>query len=344
MGKWIMGGLLLLLTPWILSLVCMRAAGQAVLPLERERVEQEEQGEEGTQAQEGHGADGEQTDAAQVSASISRRILVERGGVGTYMDLEDYLPGVIVCQIDTGYHLEALKCQAVIARTYISRVMEGRTEIHEGELDLDYLEAESGVLKGGEMSLQERERLADGLARCRTAVQETRGLVIKYDDRPILPLFHGISAGRTRTGESEYPYLQAAESQWDTQRELCFREFTWSFSEFAELINGIPGAQPVSPEQIPGEIQTVKKDDSGYTMQIKVGAKTYTGEEVQYALKLPSACFSLDGKEGSLQANVKGVGHGYGLSQAGADHMASSGWSFEEILQYYYKNISLVTE
>ena len=330
MGKWIMGGLLLLLTPWILSLVCMRAAGQAVLPLERERVEQEEQGEEGTQAQEGHGADGEQTDAAQVSAPISRRILVERGGVGTYMDLEDYLPGVIVCQIDTGYHLEALKCQAVIARTYVYRLMDGRTEIYEEELDMDYLGEGEGSLTG------DRMKAVDSLKRCR----DTGGVVMKYEDRYILPLFHAISAGRTREGEVDFPYLQSVESVSDTKRDDYMQVMEWSQGSFAEAISQIPGASGVDVKQM----QTIKKDESGYMVEMKIGSGSYSGDAIQYALGLPSPCFGVETEGNVIRVRIRGRGHGYGLSQAGADAMAESGWGYEDILNYYYKNISLISE
>ena len=167
---------------------------------------------------------------------------------------------------------------------------------------------------------------------------------MQYEGREILPLFHGVSAGRTRTGDENYPYLQSVESRWDTERDDYLQTMEWGLPAFAGLINGIPGAAAVAPEQLPAEIQTVKKDDAGYIMQMKVGAKTYTGEEIQYALGLPSSCFTLEGNSEGIRAVVKGTGHGYGLSQAGADAMAKEGWGYQDILNYYYKNISLISE
>ena len=69
----------------------------------------------------------------------SRRVILERYGVRTYLSVEDYLPGVMVCQTGPEMGMEALKCQAVIAHTYIYRQMGEREEIQEEELDLDYL-------------------------------------------------------------------------------------------------------------------------------------------------------------------------------------------------------------
>lgn len=276
------------------------------------------------------------------SGSVIRKILLERAGIKTYLPLEDYLPGVIVCQMNPEYEPEALKCQAVIARTYIYRLMDGRTEIHEEELDLDYLGEETGIRPGA--SLAEKERAAKNLERCRKAAQETAGIVMTYEDRYVLPLFHAVSAGRTRKGEADYPYLQSVDSRWDTARAEYKSTMDWSRVQFAGLISQIPGGQPVSADQLPDQIQTVKKDDSEYVLQMKIGAKTYTGEEVQYALDLPSACFQLEGEGDRIRAVIKGSGHGYGLSQAGADSMAQDGWGYQEILNYYYKNISLTAE
>ena len=80
-------------------------------------------------------------------------------------------------------------------------------------------------------------------------------------------------------------------------------------------------------------------------LQIKIGPRTYTGDDVQYALDLPSSCFTIDTRTaGTITVKVKGRGHGYGLSQNGAQAMAEEGWSYTDILNYYYKNISLMTE
>lgn len=269
---------------------------------------------------------------------IRRKILVERKGIRTYIDLEDYLPGVMACQIDGDYEMEALKCQAVIARTYIHRLMDGRTEIYEEELDMDYLG------EGEEYQGENREKLLGRLKRCQEAAEATRGVVMQYENRCILPLFHGISAGRTRTGAADFPYLQSVESTADTKREDYMQVLEWSCPEFAAAVSRIPGAAAVTADQVPGQIQTVKKDDAGYMEEIRIGTGTCTGDEIQYALGLPSPCFSLEGNGDIIRVRVRGKGHGYGLSQAGADAMAKSGWGYEDILNHYYKNISLISE
>ncbi|MCD8370223.1 MAG: SpoIID/LytB domain-containing protein [Clostridiales bacterium] len=304
---------------------------------EREESEPAEDGTDGDRRKE---ENGETDDGGTVGVgenAVSGRILLERDGLQTYMAVEDYLPGVVACQIDTALEAEAMKCQAVIARTYIGRLMDGREEITEEELDLDYL-GERTLAAADPVS---REKLAASLELCEEAVCETDGIVMTYDRRCILPLFHKVSAGRTRAGESDYPYLKSVESRWDREAETYEREFSWTEKEFASLISQIPGGQPVDASQIPSQMQTVRKDAAGYIMQMKVGSSTYTGEEIQYALGLPSACFTFSGTEQEIRATVRGSGHGYGLSQAGADGMAREGWRWEDILHYYYAGISL---
>lgn len=348
MRKWMIVATVMILMPWMVSLAWMRAAGVESEVMVREAAGQAENGEMEDSTDEGRDVMSEMTGnengndkAVEAGGSVQaaqRKILVERKGVRTYIDLEDYLPGVMVCQIDAGYEMEALKCQAVIARTYIHRLMDSRTEIYEEELDMDYLGEGEGY--AGE----NREILLGKLERCREAAEATKGVVMQYEGRCILPLFHGMSAGRTRAGEADFPYLQPVESAGDTKRADYMEVMEWSRSTFAARISEIPGSTAVAAEELPGQIQTVQKDDSGYMVKMKIGAGTYSGDEIQNALGLPSPCFSLEGDGDVIRARIRGRGHGYGLSQAGADDMAKSGWGYEDILNHYYKNISLISE
>ena len=382
---------------WMFSLFCMHAAGQAGGTVE------EENGSvvSGESVLDGYGQTGVERSVSgqaagwnangdsQVSGKTagwnenshsadqgdgevySRRIILERYGVRTYLSVEDYLPGVMVCQTGPEMGQEALKCQAVIARTYIYRQMGERVEIQEEELDLDYL-GDYTAQAGKTLTVHQKEELAERLEQCRQAAEAPAGTVMKYEDRYILPLFHERSAGRTRTGEADYPYLQSVESKWDVVgndgnktsqeqqgSELETRtgdgaakevaagvsEVSFSLSEFAQRIKNLSDAPSLDPDRISSEIQIVKRDDAGYVLQIKIGPRTYTGDDVQYALDLPSSCFTIDTRtSGTITVTVKGRGHGYGLSQNGAQAMAEEGWSYSDILNYYYKNISLVTE
>ena len=76
---------------------------------------------------------------------------------------------------------------------------------------------------------------------------------------------------------------------------------------------------------------------------IQIGTHIYSGEEIRQALSLPSPSFTMEEREGKIRIICKGIGHGYGLSQYGADAMAREGKGAEEILKYYYQNIVIIS-
>ncbi len=368
MRKWVIAGAMLLLLPCLVSLLWMHMAerqapagagpGTAMPPgsIGTEAAAEPGSVSTGAAARPGNGGtkaageasaqpgggDTKATENGNTAGGSGYRILVERDDISTYMDLEDYLPGVVACQIGDGHEAETLKCQAIIARTYIRRIMGSRSEVYEEELDIDYLGGMPGTY--GLAGSAGKEVLARRLEACGQAVQATRGVTMQYEGRCILPLYHELSAGRTRTGDAQFPYLQSVDSSGDRECEGCLQTFTWSREEFCRLVSAIPGAAEVTPQELTGGIQTVARDDADYLLEMKVGTRTYTGDELRFALGLPSSCFSLECEDNAVRATVRGSGHGYGLSQAGADTMARAGWDCEDILQHYYKNISLISE
>ena len=118
----------------------------------------------------------------------------------------------------------------------------------------------------------------------------------------------------------------------------------FEIKEFVKKINEIPGALTVVEEELKdGEgIQIVERDGAGYVKQVQVGQKTYTGEEIQYALGLASSCYSFEQLDGKIRVICKGIGHGYGFAQFGANEMAKEGKTYEELLKYYYNNVEIV--
>ena len=261
----------------------------------------------------------------QKEISGRRRILLDRTSGSYYMDMEEYLPGVIARQIPVEYEPEALKAQAIIARTYICRQMEGagdEEEIAESALDMDYLEADQ--LK----KLWGSSRFPEYYKKLEDAVKATSGM--------------------TRQGDFTHPYLQTVDCPGDVEAEGYMQMLSFSRESFVSDINSIPagesGSRTIEASQVPDTIQIVSRDDAGYVDTVQIGSAGYTGEEVQYALGLASSCFVLEPYEDGIRAVVKGIGHGYGLSQATANEKAKEGWKAEDILGYFYKNIAFISE
>lgn len=266
-----------------------------------------------------------------------RRIRLDRQGQG-YVDVEEYLVGVVARQMPADYQEEALKAQAIIARTYVYRQMEGRTEIPQSELNLEYLEEQQMEKLWG------RPRFLEYYEKVRQAVEETRGAVIVSEGEYIEPLFHRISAGRTREGDQAHPYLASADSQEDLEAGGYLTVVTWTAGQFAELVRQMKGGENLTEDQIPESIQPIERDSAGYMTKIQIGSHTFDGESVKEALGLPSAACTLEGYEGGVRAVCRGQGHGYGMSQYGAHRKAEAGMKAEEILSAYYKNIEIIWE
>ena len=276
------------------------------------------------------------------------RIFLDRGPEGVWLDLEEYLPGVLAVEIPAQYEPEVLKAQAVIARTYIRKQMketkEGILEIQESALDMDYPQLDQLRQKWG---TEEFPALYEKLE---IAVKDTKGMVMTYEGDYIDPMFCRTSAGMTRRGDENHPYLEPVECPGDPQAPGFTQIVAWDAREFAQLVNQIPpGAgeaetAAILPEQIPESIQIVEREEGGYVRQISIGGRLLSGEAVRYGLGLNSCAFELEGQGDGVGARVRGSGHGYGLSQTEANRKAKEGWTAEEILKHFYKNIELVAE
>ncbi len=274
---------------------------------------------------------------AEYSEEGEPRILLD-GENGGYVTLEDYLAGVVAGQIPAEYEEETLKAQAIIARTYLIKQMGEDMEIPESSLELESLETEQ--LK----SLWGSKEFAGLYRKVENAVKETEGQVLTYQGELIDPLFCRASAGMTRQGDDLHPYLVSVDSAKDVEMDGFFSIQIWTKEEFAEKIGGVLEGEPVGADEIPGCIQIVKRDEAGYVEEIQIGSQICSGDAVQYALGLPSPNFTIEEYGGKVRTASSGMGHGYGFSQFGANEKAKEGWTAQDLLEYYYKNIALISE
>ena len=253
-----------------------------------------------------------------------------------YVDEKEYLAAAVVSQIPMDYEMEAVKAQAVIARTWLYRQRDGSGQI--------VVEDPDAVYPDGAEQLRDGEHFPEYLEKAKQAVEETDGLVILCDGQLIEPLFHRASAGKTRAGDAAHPYLQAADSSFDLEADgyLTIRE--WTPEEFAALTAGGGENGGSAGERLPDTLQLVSQDSSGYVAEYQIGSHIYTGDEVREMLSLPSSAFTLKLHEGNVQAVCRGQGHGLGLSQYGASHLAGEGLSAVEILNYYYYGVTVDLE
>ena len=260
------------------------------------------------------------------------------------MELEDYVLGVVAAEMPASFEVEALKAQAIAARTYAlkkAKAMGGTGCQTHGAADVcthgsccqEYVSVERMKENWGEDLEENYSKLAE-------AVAQTDGEVLTYDDELILALYHADSGGCTEDVENvfmeELPYLRAVESPWESGDNARIEEFSFSYGEIDDLLNGIYGAFAASE----GDIEILNRLPSGRVGKIRVGDAELTGAEFRLLLGLDSANFYLECAD-AVHITTYGYGHGVGLSQQGANKMALEGKNYREILKWYYTGVDI---
>ena len=260
--------------------------------------------------------------------------------------MEEYVRGVLAAEMPVDFELEALKAQALAARTYIikrildkdfSDMPKGAEEayvldtvLHQVFISEDELRARWGI------------RYDENISKLNQAINDTRGQVIVYNNYPITAAFFSTSNGYTENSEEYWgmavPYLRSVESPWDTDSPKFNTTVKIPFSTIKAKLN-VDTAVATSTNQ--EWIKTLETTTGYNVKKIKIGAKTFTGREVREKLDLNSSSFTWKIENDGILFTTKGYGHGVGMSQYGANGMAKEGKSAEEIVTHFYQGTSL---
>lgn len=271
-------------------------------------------------------------DNQQSTLSIS---VLGKDGTVEQMELEEYIARVVLGEVSTGYHPEALKAQAVAARTYTLYCVLSLSKHAEGAVCKDhrccqaYCDPDGYLRNGGTQQ---------GLEKVRRAVQDTRGEVLYYNNELICATYFACSAGRTENAEDvwgeKYPYLKAVFSS-EENSGCDEQKIELSASELQHCL----GVQLAGkPEQWFGfKLDTV----GGGVALIRIGGNLYTGVELRKLLNLRSTIFDITVKKESVIIQSRGYGHRVGMSQHGANAMAEAGCGYRSILLHYYTGVTL---
>lgn len=244
---------------------------------------------------------------------------------------EETLVGILAKEVPYTYELEAIKVQAVVARSYMARRILG---IQSKGAIVGYTIEEMKELWG-------EERYESIYKIYKEAVSETKGKLILYQNQPIEALYHEASSGKTRDAKSIYktevPYLKGVESPLDT----ITQQVTYTKKEVVDLIKAKYNQLIASAETLENQIQIVSKDEAGYVGAIQIGNITLAGEEFKTLLELPSCAFKIFYSDERIIFDVKGIGTGIGLSQNGANELAKQGMKYEDIIKHYYTDVTI---
>lgn len=278
-------------------------------------------------------------------------VYLSRSGQIETLPLEDYVSGVLAAEMPANFELEALKAQAVAARTFIVRrlVAGDRGGIPVPGADVtDTVSHQAYISK----ATLEREWKLGGksaeLAKLRRAVLETRGVIMVYKGQPITASFFASSGGYTENSEEYWnvavPYLRSVTSPWEKEitPKLAVTT-TFSASELLTRLGLSSKAIPVSKKLSSSSglpIEVLSLTTGQRIKEISIGGTVFTGREVREKLGLRSSQFTLKRKGNEILITTYGNGHGVGMSQWGANGMAREGGTATQILKHYYSGIS----
>ena len=272
------------------------------------------------------------------------RLLHSKTGEVEEIPIDEYLYGVVSAEMPATFEKEALKAQAIVARTYTVYKIQNKKHDNSDICD-DSSCCQAWISKEDRFLKWEENLRESNWTKIQEAVDETRGKIITYDNTPINAFFHSNSGGTTEIpanvwGGTGYPYLQVVE----TAGEEGYTQYSSEVSlTKEELLNKLK--QKYSNINIDfqnySDIQIMEHTESGRVKTVKFGNYNLSGVEVRSLFGLKSTNFEITQENENIIFSVKGYGHGVGMSQTGADNMAKLGSSAEDIIMHFYSGVEI---
>ena len=257
------------------------------------------------------------------------------------MDIFKYLTGVVAAEMPSDFEKEAMKAQAVAARTYLyahtyEKASGNESEEHKGAaVCTDSTHCQAWV------SEKDFGGTKEAWNKICSAVKETSGEIMTYKKKPISAVFFSTSSGQTENAEDVWgkkiPYIKSVKSEGDELSPRYKSEENISTEDFKkkaeEKLDGIDWEKEL--------FGNIKRSESGGIKTIEIGGKEIKGTELRSIYNLRSTNAALEEKDGNVTFSVKGFGHNVGMSQYGANYMAAQGKDYKKILNRYYTGIKI---
>lgn len=276
-------------------------------------------------------------------ATIEARIGVFNGKEVLPMTLRDYLVGVTAAEMPAGYGIEALKAQAVAARTFTLKHMSGELRCKSGHTVCTDHRCCQAYISVERMKANWGDKFDERYAKICEAVDSTADLVMTSGGELVTALYHSASGGRTENCEAVFavalPYLVSVESAGEEDSPEYRSTVSFSKSEFNAKINAaFPDAEMKEPST---DVDVWQRTESGRISLVRLGGTVVSGQQLRSALSLKSTNIEFDIEGDTVEISCLGFGHGVGMSQCGANAMAKKGADFEAILKHYYTGIEI---
>ena len=265
------------------------------------------------------------------------------------IDFEEYLKGVVASEMPAEFNTEALKAQAVSARTYLlyrlKKYPDGQPEHTEAPVCTDI---HCQVWSSNDELIKSHY---DGWyenywGKIEGAVESTKGQVLTYDGKIIEPLYHSTSGGRTENSEDVFsaavPYLRSVESPYEGESPRLNSSVKITTSEFIDKIESVYGEMNMTESNLDEKIVLGEVSEGGKIKTLIIDNTEISGRDMRALFNLNSTNFSFIQSGSEIEILTTGYGHGVGMSQWGAEGMANKGYNYKEILKHYYTGIKIV--
>ena len=250
----------------------------------------------------------------------------------TNLNLEEYIIGVVAGEMPASFEMDALKAQAIAARSYALSKINTATTNYDLLTDVTnqvYITTSDMQEKWGSDYDYYYKRIKD-------AVLDTKDLIMEYNGEVISAYYFAMSNGYTEDvslvfGENR-DYLESVDSTWDENVKNFEVTISLSKEEFCNKLS-------LDCSNI--TIKNINRSKTNRVNNITINDHEYKGTEIRYLLNLRSTDFNIAITD-KVTITTRGYGHGVGMSQYGANEMAKKGYTYKEILNYYYKDIDIV--
>ncbi|MBP1926794.1 stage II sporulation protein D [Sedimentibacter acidaminivorans] len=264
------------------------------------------------------------------------------------IDFEEYLKGVVASEMPAEFNIEALKAQAVTARTYllykIKKFPNGQPE-HLDAPVCTGTHCQVWNSKDDLIAQHENGWYDKYWGKIEEAVNSTRGQILTYENKIIEPLFHSTSGGRTENSEDVFstsvPYLRSVESPYENNAPKLHDSAKIPISDFIIKLKSVYGDLNITPNNLKEKIQLGSVSEGGKIKSLIIDNQEISGREIRSLFSLNSTNFSFIQSGNQIEIVTTGYGHGVGMSQWGASGMADEGYNYKEILKHYYTNVEI---
>lgn len=246
------------------------------------------------------------------------------------IELEEYVIGVVAAEMPASFHMEALKSQAIIARTYALKCINNNVILTDTSSTQNYKSnKELKKLWGANYNKYYKK--------IKEAVNSTKGMYLTYNGQIIEALYHSTSNGRTEDAsyvwKNKVPYLVSTSSKYDKTNKSYKVTKTISYKQLTKLLGYKVDKKTT--------FKIISRTKGNRVYKYKIKNKVYTGVDLRTLLNLRSADFKIKKTNKGITITTYGYGHGVGLSQYGANGYAKNGYKYDKILKHYYKGIKI---